>query len=82
MKDCIVSFHLHDNHGDKDEHLLPYDGSIDWSAAIPILQSAPGKDLPVVLELKEKFGPDAPSPAEQLAAARTAFDKFEQAWSA
>jgi hypothetical protein len=33
------------------------------------------------LELKEKFGADALSPAEQLAVARAAFDKFENAWS-
>jgi hypothetical protein len=34
-----------------------------------------------VLELKEKFGTDAPSPGEQLAVARAAFDRFEQNWS-
>ena len=74
--------HLHDNHGDKDEHLPPYDGSIAWSAAIPLLKSSPGEDLPVVLELKEKFGPDALSVTEQLIAARTSFEKFENAWPA
>jgi sugar phosphate isomerase/epimerase len=82
LRDLAVSVHLHDNHGDKDEHLPPYDGTIDWSAAIPLLKSTPIENLPVVLELKEKFGPDAMSPAEQLAAARSAFDKFENAWTA
>lgn len=80
MRDLIASMHLHDNHGEKDEHLPPYDGSIDWSAAIPLLKTAPAENLPVVLELKEKFGADASSPAEQLAAASAAFDKFESAW--
>ena len=82
MKELVASVHLHDNHSEKDEHLLPYEGSIDWSAAIPLLKSAPNGDaeLPVVLELKEKFGPEAPSVLEQLAAARAAFQKFEEEW--
>ncbi len=82
LRELTASVHLHDNHAEKDEHLPPYDGTIDWSAAIPLLKTAPPADLPVVLELKEKFGADAPSPAEQLAAARAAFEKFENAWSA
>lgn len=81
MKALVASVHLHDNHGDKDEHLLPYEGSIDWNVAIPLLKSAPNGGLPVVLELKEKFGPEAPSVPEQLVAARAAFDKFESAWN-
>jgi sugar phosphate isomerase/epimerase len=83
MKELVASVHLHDNHGDKDEHLLPYEGSIDWSVAIPLLKSAPNGNgaLPLVLELKEKFGPEAPSVPEQLNAARAAFDKFESAWN-
>jgi len=36
--------------------------------------------LPLVLELKEKTGPDAPAAAEQLAAARASLDRFEKAW--
>ena len=80
LRDLVASVHLHDNHGDKDEHLAPYDGSIDWSVAIPLLKSAPQADLPVVLELKEKFGAEAPSVPEHLAAARASFEKFENAW--
>ena len=81
MKDLIASVHLHDNHGDKDEHLLPYEGSIDWEKAVPMLKSTPAENVPIVLELKEKFGPEAPSAQEQLAAASAAFDKFETAWN-
>ena len=80
LRDLVASVHLHDNHGERDEHLPPYDGSIDWSAAIPLLKTAPVESLPVVLELKEKFGAEAPSAAEQLAAARAAFEKIENAW--
>jgi hypothetical protein len=36
----------------------------------------------VVLELKEKTGPDAPAVAEQLAAARKSLDRFETESSA
>ena len=81
LRDLTVSLHLHDNRGEKDEHLPPYEGSIDWATAIPVVKSAPEKELPIVLELKEKTGPDAPGVAEQLSAARAALDRFEEAWS-
>src|SRR6201987_1414174 len=80
MKNLIAAIHLHDNHGEKDEHLLPYEGSIHWESAIPLLRSAPNGGLPVVLELKEKFGLEAPSVPEQLHAARGAFERFEEEW--
>jgi sugar phosphate isomerase/epimerase len=81
LRDFVSSVHLHDNHGEKDEHLPPYDGSIDWPSAVKILQSAPQTSLPLVLELKEKTGHEAPTSAEQLAAARASLDRFEKAWS-
>ncbi len=80
MRELVASVHLHDNHGDKDEHLPPYDGCIDWQNAISVLNTAPEKSLAMVLELKEKTGADSPDMTEQLAAARTAMDKFEKAW--
>lgn len=81
LRDLVSSVHLHDNHGERDEHLAPFEGSIDWPAAIKTLQSAPPTDLPLVLELKEKAGPDAPGVADQLAAARATMDRFEESWS-
>lgn len=81
LRDLVSSVHLHDNHGEKDEHLPPYDGSIEWVSAIKLLKSAPEANLAVVLELKEKTGPEAPTMAEQLAAARKSLDKFEKAWA-
>ncbi len=80
LSDLVSSVHLHDNHGEKDEHLPPYDGTIDWPTAIRTLQSAPQTNLPLVLELKEKTGPEAPSASDQLAAAQKAMDQFEKAW--
>jgi sugar phosphate isomerase/epimerase len=82
LRGLVSSVHLHDNHGEKDEHLPPYDGTIDWPTAIKILQSAPQTSLPIVLELKEKTGPEALSAADQLAAARKSLDRFEIGWSA
>ena len=82
LRDFVSSVHLHDNHGEKDEHLPPYDGSIDWASAIKTLQSAPQTSLPLVLELKEKTGHEAPSADEQLAAARASLDRFEESWTA
>ena len=80
LRELVSSVHLHDNRGEKDEHIPPYDGTIDWPSAIKTLQSAPQTSLPLVLELKEKTGPEAPSAAEQLAAARKSLDRFEESW--
>src|SRR5262249_16139162 len=80
MGELVAGVHLHDNHGEKDEHLPPYDGSIDWESAIAVLNTSPEKNLPIVLELKEKVGAEAPDMTEQLAAARTAMDRFQKAW--
>jgi sugar phosphate isomerase/epimerase len=82
LRDLVVSAHIHDNHGEKDEHLPPYDGTIAWPAALAILNSAPAAaDLPLTLELKERSGPDAPSLSEQLSAAAKSLTRLEEAWS-
>ena len=81
LRDLVVGAHIHDNHGEKDEHLPPYDGTIDWQKAIKMLKTTPEKDLPLLLELKEKTGPEAHSPQEQLAAASKAWDRFEEEWN-
>jgi sugar phosphate isomerase/epimerase len=72
MRDRIVTVHVHDNHGEKDEHLLPFDGTIDWEA---VLGALAGRAEPpaFVLELKER-SPGAPS-LDQI---RAAFDKLEK----
>ena len=81
LRDLVSSVHLHDNRGEKDEHIPPYDGTIDWLAAIKLFKAAPEPKLPLVLELKEKTGPEAPSAVEQLTAARKSLDRFEKAWN-
>ena len=80
LRELVVGAHIHDNHGEKDEHLTPYDGKIDWENAITVLKTAQVRDLPLLLELKEKTGPDAPGAQEQLAAASKAWDRFAEEW--
>jgi sugar phosphate isomerase/epimerase len=64
--------HVHDNHGEKDEHLLPYEGGIDWAQAIPDFRAARG-DFPVFFELSaERNEPNV------LARIREVTDRFEQ----
>jgi sugar phosphate isomerase/epimerase len=78
LRNHIVSAHIHDNRGEKDEHLAPYDGTIDWPAALKLLASLPGAELPLTLELKEKNGPDAPTFSQQLDAAAKSLERLEE----
>jgi len=55
----IVQVHAHDNHGMKDEHLWPGDGSIDWPAAAASLNALAAPPA-IVLELSSKL-PDEPA---------------------
>jgi len=78
MREFLVTSHIHDNHGEKDEHLLPYEGTIEWKTALPALPA----DLPLVFELKEKPAYAEPAPSSvALSAARSAFDRIERALS-
>jgi sugar phosphate isomerase/epimerase len=53
----IVSVHVHDNHGLKDEHLWPGDGAINWPATVEALKALP--DPPAtVLEINHTLGND------------------------
>jgi sugar phosphate isomerase/epimerase len=78
MREHIVSAHIHDNLGDKDAHLPPHDGSIDWPAALKLLRSLPGGEIPLTLELKEKTGHDASSLPDQITAAAKSLDRLEE----
>ncbi|MGA3161885.1 MAG: sugar phosphate isomerase/epimerase family protein [Terracidiphilus sp.] len=54
-----VQVHAHDNHGMKDEHLLPGDGVIDWPAAAASLNALAAPPA-IVLELSYNL-PDEPA---------------------
>jgi sugar phosphate isomerase/epimerase len=70
MGALAITAHLHDNHGDKDEHLLPYSGTIEWEK----LMKAMPAELPILLELREQ-----PSGSPTFGEIRAAFDALEQA---
>jgi sugar phosphate isomerase/epimerase len=72
MRERVVTAHIHDNHREKDEHLLPYEGTIDWEAALAALGNAP-QPVALVLELKEQAG--GKPTLDQI---RTTFDKLEK----
>jgi sugar phosphate isomerase/epimerase len=78
MRERVVTAHIHDNHGEKDEHLLPFDGTIDWPATLAALPP----ETPLTLELRapeQLLGADPPEPAALIEAGRAALDRLEQA---
>jgi sugar phosphate isomerase/epimerase len=52
MKTYIHSTHVHDNAKDRDSHLWPGDGTIDWKQTLALLGEAPHKP-PLLLEIEE-----------------------------
>jgi sugar phosphate isomerase/epimerase len=46
----IFQFHVSDNHGEKDDHIVPGTGNVDWEAVLAALART-GYRGPVVLEL-------------------------------
>jgi sugar phosphate isomerase/epimerase len=58
LHERIAAMHVHDNHGEKDEHLLPFEGDIDWAQTIRDIRSAGGQ-FPIFFELSsERNEPD------------------------
>jgi sugar phosphate isomerase/epimerase len=46
----LLTTHVHDNRGRTDDHLLPFEGTIDWPAAVTALQKV-GYDGTLLLEI-------------------------------
>jgi len=58
LRERVAAVHIHDNHGQKDEHLLPFEGEIDWAQTVRELRSTVG-DFPLFFELSsERNEPD------------------------
>ncbi len=74
MRERVVTTHVHDNRGEFDDHLVPFEGTIDWPAAMRALRSAP-VELPLVLELKEPANGGWHAVLERAAAA---FERLEK----
>ena len=58
VRNRICSTHVHDNNKDRDSHLWPGKGTIDWKEAMELLRSAPQTPaLMLELESDEKVNP-------------------------
>jgi sugar phosphate isomerase/epimerase len=72
LRERIAAIHVHDNHGEKDEHLLPFEGEIDWAQTVRDFRSAGGQ-FPVLFELNyARHEPNI------LARFREVMDRFEE----
>lgn len=50
VSEHLITTHVHDNRGRTDDHLMPFDGTIDWPAALTAVQKV-GYDGIVLLEI-------------------------------
>jgi sugar phosphate isomerase/epimerase len=69
----LITTHVHDNRGRDDDHLVPYQGSIDWASALVHMQKI-GYDGTYLLELA-----NTGSTAAVLEEARRARQRMERA---
>ena len=69
----LITTHVHDNGGRKDDHLVPFDGKIDWDLALMTLQKV-GYDGTYLMELANTSSPEAV--LEKARTARRRFDKL------
>ena len=60
----LITTHVHDNRGRTDDHLVPFDGTIDWPAAMTAVQKV-GYDQTLLFEIAAHG-----SPKDTLVAAR------------
>ena len=50
VSEHFVTTHVHDNRGRADDHLVPFEGTIDWPAALTAIQKV-GYEGPLMLEI-------------------------------
>jgi sugar phosphate isomerase/epimerase len=68
----LITTHVHDNRGRSDDHLVPFDGTIDWPAAMTALQKV-GYEKTLLLEIAPHG-----STKETLVRAQKARQKLEK----
>jgi sugar phosphate isomerase/epimerase len=68
----LITTHVHDNNRKKDDHLVPFDGKIDWDAALMSMQKI-GFEGTYLMELRNTSEPRA-----VLDQARRARERFEK----
>ena len=69
----LITTHVHDNGGKKDDHLVPFEGRINWDIALMTMQKV-GYDGTYLMELANTGSPAAV--LEQARAARARFEKL------
>ena len=50
VSEHLIATHVHDNRGRRDDHLLPFDGTIDWAGTLLAVQKV-GYEGPFVFEI-------------------------------
>jgi sugar phosphate isomerase/epimerase len=75
LKPRIAQLHLHDNHGQKDDHLWPGGGAIDWANVAKHIASLPTA-TPGILEISHEL---EESQESVIAKATQAFDLLKRA---
>src|SRR5215831_14466996 len=68
----LIATHVHDNAGKKDDHLVPFEGRIDWSLALMAMQKI-GYDGTYLMELA-----NTGAPLDILKKAQSARARFEK----
>ena len=71
VSEHLIATHLHDNRGRRDDHLLPFDGTIDWAGTLLAVQKV-GYDGPFMFEIVPNG-----STRETLARARATRQRIE-----
>jgi len=72
VSEHLVTTHVHDNRGRTDDHLVPFDGTIEWPSALTAVQKV-GYDGTLLLEVAAHG-----SPKEILVKARSARARMER----
>jgi sugar phosphate isomerase/epimerase len=72
VSEHLIATHVHDNRGRADDHLLPFDGTIEWPSALTAMQKV-GYDGPVMLEVAASG-----ATKELLGRARTVRSRMER----
>jgi sugar phosphate isomerase/epimerase len=68
----LITTHVHDNRGRTDDHLVPFDGTIDWAAAMTAIQKV-GYDQTLLFEIAAHG-----SPKQTLVKAQKARQRIER----
>jgi sugar phosphate isomerase/epimerase len=72
VSEHLITTHVHDNRGRADDHLVPFEGTIDWPAALTAVQKI-GYEGALILEIDARG-----SAKDALARAQKARQRMER----